>query len=73
MKLSPRDQVIVAAVLIVVIAGGFFVLAILPQFGAVADLDLQIVDVSVMYTWVLWADLLVVPDDHELPCEVRKK
>jgi Tfp pilus assembly protein PilO len=41
MRLSPRDQIIVAAVLIVLVAAAFIIFAILPQFRSLDDLEEQ--------------------------------
>ena len=57
MKLSPRDQVIVAAVLIVVIAGGFWIL-VLSEFLPTAYFG-GLVGFTMLGT--LAADLLLLP------------
>ena len=41
MKLSPRDQIILAVVLIVLFAGAIFVLGILPRFGELTEAKAQ--------------------------------
>jgi len=47
MKLSYRNKLLIASAIVVVLAVIAFVLLILPQFGALSDLDSQIADADV--------------------------